>query len=85
MSPTKPEAKRSELINELLRRHEPEIARAVESASACYFKNGHLFLQYQDALSNAWAKLLMDAQQSPRLLAAARQVGIEVHIFATSA
>ena len=83
MLATKPEeAKRSELIHELLRRHEPVIARAVESASGCYFKNGHLFLQYQDAVSNGWAKVLTDAKQNPRLSAAAYHVGIEVHILA---
>jgi hypothetical protein len=78
------EAKRSELINELLSRHEPLIARAVESASGCYFKDGHLFLQYQDALLNSWPKVLTDAKQSPRLSAAARRVGIEVHILSMS-
>jgi hypothetical protein len=83
MLATKPEeAKRSELIHELLRRHEPVIARAVESASGCYFKDGHLFLQYQDAVSNGWAKVLTDAKQNPRLSATAYHVGIEVHILA---
>jgi hypothetical protein len=48
MLATKPqEAKRSELIDELLRRHEPLIARAVESAAECSLTNGHLFLNYQ--------------------------------------
>ena len=83
MFATKPEeAKRSELIDELLSRHEPVIARAVESASACYFKDGHLFLQYQDALSNGWLEVFTDAKQNPRLSAAAQHVGIEVHILA---
>jgi hypothetical protein len=80
MSPTKPEEeKRSELICELLRRHEPVIARAVETASRCYFVNGHLFLEYP--VSNGPVKVLMDAKQNPRLLAAAQQIGIEVHTF----
>jgi hypothetical protein len=30
-----------------LRRHEPLIARAVESAAECSLTNGHLFLNYQ--------------------------------------
>jgi hypothetical protein len=86
MLATKPEEeKRSELIDELLRRHEPVIARAVESAPGCHFINGHLFLQYQDAVSNSWVKILTNGQQNPRLLAAAHQVGIEVHILAVVA
>ena len=85
MLATKPgEKKRSELINELLSRHEPLIARAVESASACYFKDGRLFLQYQDAVSG-WAKVLTDAKQNPRLSAAAHHVEIEVHVLAMMA
>ena len=75
------EAKRSELINELLSRHEPVIVRAVDSASGCYFKDGNLFLQYQDALPNGWPKVLTDAKQNPRLSAAAHHLGIEVHIL----
>jgi hypothetical protein len=86
MLATKPEEeKRSELIDELLRRHEPLIAQAVESAPVCHFRNGHLFLQYQDAVSNGWVKVVTDAKQDPRLLAAAHEVGIEVHILAVFA
>ena len=86
MLATKPEEqKRSELIDELLRRHEPLIARAVESAPGCHFKNGHLFLQYQDPVSNAWVKVLTDRKQNPRLLAAAQQLGIEVYIVVKDA
>jgi hypothetical protein len=82
MLTTRPqEAKRSELIDELLRRHEPVIARAVESAPECSLTNGHLFLNYQDTLYTAWAKVLMDAKQKPGLEAAAKQVGIEVHVL----
>jgi len=82
MSPTKPEEeKRSELIDELLRIDEPLIAQAVMTASRCYFINGHLFLLYRDPVAIGWVKVLMAAKQSPRLLAAARQVGIDVHIF----
>jgi hypothetical protein len=82
MLATKPqEAKRSELIDELLRRHEPLIARAVESAPECSLTNGHLFLNYQYALYTAWAKVLTDVKQKLGLEAAAKQVGIEVHVF----
>jgi hypothetical protein len=46
MLATKPEEeKRSELIDELLSRHEPVIARAVKSAPGCHFTNERLFLQ----------------------------------------
>jgi hypothetical protein len=82
MLATKPEEeKRSELIDELLRRHEPVIARAVESAPRCRLENGHLFLDYQDPAYTAWAKALTDFNQKPRLEAAAKQVGIEVHVL----
>jgi hypothetical protein len=75
------EEKRSELIDELLRRHEPVIARAVESAPECSLENGHLFLNYQDPAYHAWAKPLTDSKQKPILEAAAKQVGIEVHVL----
>jgi hypothetical protein len=82
MSPTKPEEeKRSELIYELLRRHEPVIARAVESAPGCRLENGVLYLDYQEPAYTAWAKVLMDFKQKPRLLAAAKQIGIEVRVL----
>ena len=82
MLPTKPEeVKRSELIDELLRRHEPVIARAVESAPGCRLENRNLFLNYQDPAYTAWAKVLMDFKQKPRLLAAAKQIGIEVRVL----
>lgn len=81
MLATKPEeAKRSELINELLRRHEPVIARAVESAPDCSLKNGTLFLSYQDPAYSAWAKVLVDLKQKLALEAAAKQVGIVVEV-----
>ena len=47
MLPTTEEKKRSELIDELVRRHEPVIARAVESAPGCRLENGVLYLDYQ--------------------------------------
>jgi len=75
------EAKRSELINELLRRHEPVIARAVESAPGCSLKNGSLFLSYQDPAYTARAKVLVDPKQKLALEAAAKQVGIEVCVL----
>jgi hypothetical protein len=81
MQPEKPEEeKRSELIDELLRRHEPLIARAVESAPGCRFENGVLFLDYQDPLYTAWAKVLTDVKQKPGLEAAAKQIAIVVEV-----
>jgi hypothetical protein len=82
MLPTKPEEeKRSELIDELLRRHEPLIARAVESAPGCSLTNGRLLLNYQDRQYTAWAKVLTDVKQKPGLEAAAKQIGIEVRVL----
>ena len=82
MFPTKPEdEKRSELIYELLRRHEPVIARAVESAPGCRLENGVLYLDYQDTQYTAWAKVLTDVKQKPGLEAAAKQIGIEVRVL----
>jgi ABC-type sulfate transport system substrate-binding protein len=82
MLETKPgEAKRSELINELLRRHEPVIARAVESALGCSLDNRSLFLNYQDPAYTGWAKVLLDSIQKLALEAAAKQVGIEVCVL----
>jgi hypothetical protein len=82
MLPTKPEEeKRKELIDELLKRGEPVIARAVESAPGCRLENGVLFLDYQDSVYNAWAKALTDHKQKPRLEAAAEQVGIGVRVL----
>jgi hypothetical protein len=79
MLPTKPEEeKRKELIDELLKRGEPVISRAVESAPGCRLENGILFLDYQDSVYKPWAKALTDYKQKPRLEAAAEQVGIEV-------
>ena len=57
------------------------MARAVESAPECSLENAHLFLNYQDPAYNAWAKPLTDFNQKPRLEAAAKQVGIEVHVL----
>ena len=34
---------------------------------------------------SAWAKILMDLKQKPRLLAVAKQIGIEAHIFVITA
>ena len=82
MTPIQPEEeKRKDLIDELLQRHEPLIARAVESAPDCRLKNENLFLNYQDSVHAAWAKVLTDFKLKPRLLAAAKQVGIEVHVL----
>jgi hypothetical protein len=84
MTPIEPEEeKRKDLIDELLQRHEPLIARAVESAPDCRLRNGNLFLNYnyQDSVHAAWAKVLTDFKLKPRLLAAAKQVGIEVHVL----
>jgi hypothetical protein len=78
---TEQEEKRRELINELLRTQESLIARAVESAPLCHFRNGQLLLFYQDPLFAAWVKVLTDPTEKARLLAAARQLGIEVHII----
>jgi hypothetical protein len=75
------EGKRSELIAELLRRHEPVIARAVESALGCSLKNGSLFLSYLDPAHAAWAKVLVDFKQKLALEAAAKQLGIEVCVL----
>ena len=73
MLPTTEEKKRSELIDELMRIDEPLIAWAVITASPCYFTSGHLSLEYRDPAYSAWAKILMDLKQKPRLLAVARQ------------
>jgi hypothetical protein len=82
MRVSKPEEeKRTDLICELLRRHEPVIARAVETAPACRLKNQVLFLDYQDPVYTAWAKVLTDSKQKPRLEAAAKHVGIEVQVL----
>jgi hypothetical protein len=82
MLPTKPEEeKRKELIDELLKRGEPVISRAVESAPGCRLENGILFLDYQDSVYKPWAKALTDYKQKPRLEAAAEQVGIEVRVL----
>jgi hypothetical protein len=72
------EEKRADLIRELLRRREPVIARAVESAPACRLERQILVLDYQDPVFIAWAKVLTDSKQKPRLDAAAKQIGIEV-------
>jgi hypothetical protein len=81
MQPEKPEEeKRSELIDELLRRHEPLIARAVESAPGCRFENGVLFLDYQDPLYSGWAKVFTASEKMPRLKTIAKQIGIVVEV-----
>jgi len=85
MLPTTEEKKRSELIDELMRIDEPLIAWAVITASPCYFTSGHLSLEYRDPAYSAWAKILMDLKQKPRLLAVAKQIGIEAHIFVITA
>ena len=85
MLPTTEEKKRSELIDELVRIDEPLIAWAVITASQCYFTNGHLSLKYRDPAYSAWAKILMDLKQKPRLLAVAKQIGIEAQIFVITA
>jgi len=79
---TKPEEeRRADLIRELLLRHEPVIARAVETAPVCRLEHQVLVLDYQDPLWAAWAKVLSDTKQKPRLEAAAKQIGIGVQVL----
>jgi hypothetical protein len=77
----KPEEKRTELIDELLKRGEPVISRAVEAAPGCRLENGVLFLDFQEPVFNAWSKALTDHKHKPRLEAAAEQIGVEVRVL----
>ena len=79
---SKSEEKRTKLIDELLRRGEPVISRAVETAPGCRLENGVLFLDFQEPVFNAWSKALTDHQHKPRLEAAAEQIGVEVRVLA---
>jgi hypothetical protein len=78
---TKPEEeKRLRLIDELWREREVLLARAVENVSACRFENGVLFLDYQDPVYKAWAKVFTASEKMPRLKAVAKQIGILVEV-----
>jgi hypothetical protein len=78
---SEPEEKRTELIDELLKRGEPVISRAVETAPGCRLENGVLFLDFQEPALNAWSKALTDHKHKPRLEAAAKQIGVEVRVL----
>ena len=76
------EEKRRELVNELKRREEHLIAKAVESSIGCRLENRVLYLQYpQPSLNSINARILRDSEQKPKLDSAAKEIGIKVLVF----
>jgi hypothetical protein len=76
------EAKRRELVAELNRMDQGDIAKAVEGSIGCVLENGVLHLQYsQLSRHSGHAKVLRDPTLRPILDSAAKQVGAEILLF----
>jgi hypothetical protein len=70
------------LVNELKRRKQHVLAKAVESAIGYCLENGVLYLQYaQPTLTSISARMLLDSQWKLTLDAAAMQIGVKVQVL----